>query len=304
MVRSRISCFKKRLGLVLIAPLLFLGMCQTYVFGGLAKVEKTGQIISYSGTGGEDGDLQNGVAWPSPRFKDNGNGAVTDNLTKLIWLKNANAFGIRTWEEALSDANTLASGSAGLTDGSKAGDWRLPNKKELESLIDCAYFNPALSSVSGKSQWVSGDIFTGVQSNIYWSSTTYSANTANAWSVNLNDGYVGADDKTSTYYVWPVRAGQQMDSNLSDNTSSDSCTYSLTTTSKSFTSKGGSGSVWVGASSGCNSWTAVSNATWIRDCYIITVTIIHFLWTNSAKYLGIAVIITARKTAKIVTLIS
>ena len=143
MVRSRISCFKRRLVFVCVVPLLFLGMCQTYVFGGLAPVEKTGQITSYSATGGEDGDLQKGVKWPKPRFKDNGNGTVTDRLTKLIWLKNANAFGERTWEQALSDANTLASGSAGLTDGSVAGDWRLPNVKELQSLIDFAYDNPA-----------------------------------------------------------------------------------------------------------------------------------------------------------------
>ena len=83
MVRSGISSFKKRLGFVLIAPLLFLGMYQTYVFGGKALIEKTGQIISYSTTGGEDGDLKKGVAWPSPRFTDKGNGTVTDNLTKL-----------------------------------------------------------------------------------------------------------------------------------------------------------------------------------------------------------------------------
>src|SRR4030067_1969090 len=125
MVRSRISCFKKRLVFVLIVPLFFLGMCQTYVFGGLAKVEKTGQITSYSNTSGEDGDLKKGVAWPNPRFTDKGNGTVTDNLTKLFWLKNANAFGERTWEQALSDANTLSSGSHGLTDGSKEGDCRL-----------------------------------------------------------------------------------------------------------------------------------------------------------------------------------
>ena len=84
MVRSRIvSGIKRRLGFVLIAPLLVLGMYQTYVIGGVAKVEKTGQITSYSTTGGEDGDLKKGVAWPSPRFTDKGNGTVTDNLTKL-----------------------------------------------------------------------------------------------------------------------------------------------------------------------------------------------------------------------------
>ena len=208
MVRSRVSCFKRRLGFVLIAPLLFLGMCQTYVFGGKALVEKTGQVTSYSNTGGEDGDLQKGVAWPSKRFTDKGNGTVTDNLTKLIWLKNANAFGLRTWEQALSDANTLASGSAGLTDGSKAGDWRLPNVTELQSLIDFAYTNPALSSASGKSRWVSGDAFIGVQSSAYWSSSTDSDNSTSAWGVGLYDGRVDGVNKADTFYVWPVRAGK------------------------------------------------------------------------------------------------
>ena len=208
MVRSRISCFKRRLVFVWVVPLLFLGMCQTFVFGGKALVEKTGQITSYSNTGGEDGDLKKGVAWPSPRFTDKGNGTVKDNLTKLIWLKNANAFGVRTWEQALSDANTLSSGSAGLTDGSMAGDWRLPNRKELESLLDFAYYGPALSSASGMSQWTSGDAFIGVQSSIYWSSTTYSGYTAGAWGVDLSDGSVSYGGKANTYYVWPVRAGQ------------------------------------------------------------------------------------------------
>src|SRR3989304_8328516 len=151
MVRSGISCFKRRLGFVCVVPLLLLGTYQTFAFGAKAKVEKTGQIISHSA--GDDGDLKKGVKWPNPRFSDLGNGAVKDRLTKLIWLKNANDFGLRRWDQALSDANTLASGSHGLTDGSKAGGWRLPNVKELQSLIDFAYINPALSSASGTSQW-------------------------------------------------------------------------------------------------------------------------------------------------------
>ncbi len=186
-------------------------MRQTFVFGDLAHlapVEKTGQITSYSRTGGEDGDLKKGVAWPSPRFKDNGNGTVTDNLTRLIWLKDANAFGYSTWEQALSDANTLASGSHVLTDGSKAGDWRLPNVKELQSLIDFAYVNPALSSASGKSQWVSGDTFSGVLSEGYLSSTTSVNDTTYAWDVWLSNGAVGVAEKTNSYRVWPVRAGR------------------------------------------------------------------------------------------------
>ena len=206
MVRSGISCFKRHLVFVCVVPLLLLGTYQTFVFGGLAKVEKTGQIKSFSA--GDDGDLKKGVKWPNPRFTDNGNGTVKDNLTGLIWLKHASAFGLRTWEQALSDANPLASGSAGLTDGSVAGDWRLPNVKELESLIDFAYFGPALSSASGKSKWTNGDAFIGVQSYLYWSSTTYSNETTDAWSVGLNVGDVYGGNKANAACVWPVRAGQ------------------------------------------------------------------------------------------------
>ena len=57
---------------------------------------------------GDDGALHKGVASPTPRFTDNNNGTVTDNLTGLIWMKNANAFGLKTWAEALTIANSLA----------------------------------------------------------------------------------------------------------------------------------------------------------------------------------------------------
>ena len=76
-------------------------------------------------------------------------GTVTDHLTGLIWLKNAGCFTPALFAAALTDANQLASGACGLTDGSKAGDWRLPNINELESMVDVSESNPALSA--GKS---------------------------------------------------------------------------------------------------------------------------------------------------------
>jgi hypothetical protein len=33
-----------------------------------------------------DGEIRAGVAWPTPRFTDNGDGTATDNLTGLTWL--------------------------------------------------------------------------------------------------------------------------------------------------------------------------------------------------------------------------
>jgi Protein of unknown function (DUF1566) len=170
-----------------------------------ALVEVTGQTTSFAE--GDDGDIQAGVPFPTPRFSDRGNGTVKDNLTNLIWLKNANCFSGQTWANALAAANALASGSCGLTDGSVAGDWRLPNVKELQSLIDFGFFNPALSNAAGTGQWTEGDAFSGVRSAAYWSSTTLAGSPGDAWDVLLGFGSTLAVGKDATFLVWPVRGG-------------------------------------------------------------------------------------------------
>lgn len=165
---------------------------------GTIKLPKPGQTTSFAT--GDDGDLETGVAWPDPRFTDNSNGTVTDHLTGLVWLKNANCFGSKNWATALSSANGLASGACGLTDGSQAGKWRLPNVVELESLIDGERYNPALPS---------GHPFSAVQSDSYWSSSTLANNTYGAaWYVYMHSGNVYYSGKDSSRYVWPVRAEQ------------------------------------------------------------------------------------------------
>jgi hypothetical protein len=179
-------------------------LCSTPPCPPPAPVEKTGQttcydtygnVIACAGTG-QDGDLQKGVAWPDPRFTDNDDGTVTDNLTGLIWLKNANCFGQEGWGGALSDCNTLASGSCGLSDGSSSGDWRLPNVKELLSLHDLSEENPGLPS---------GHPFVIVQSTQFWSSTTRPSVPSTAWLVSMNNSGVGVDGKSLNANVWPVR---------------------------------------------------------------------------------------------------
>ena len=168
-----------------------------------AGVPQTGQTMSYAT--GDDGDLEKGVAWPSPRFTDNGNGTVKDNLTGLIWLKDGDCMGTREWSDALTQVINLNAGTDFSCDSYTAGthnDWRLPNVRELYSLID--------SSQPTVAPWIalpSGHPFTGVQSYVYWSSTSYAYDTSYAWLVILNNGYVGSANKTTTYYVWPVRGG-------------------------------------------------------------------------------------------------
>ncbi|MBZ4193926.1 MAG: DUF1566 domain-containing protein [Candidatus Contendobacter sp.] len=137
------------------------------------------------------------------RFTDNSNGTVTDSMTGLIWLKDANCVTVspKAWAAALTAIATLASPSCGLSDGSTTGQWRLPSRNELQSLIDYTTINPALPA---------GHPFTGVQSS-YWSSTAstiYAPDTRYAWLVPIHDGKVYWVSKTHDAFVWPVRGGR------------------------------------------------------------------------------------------------
>lgn len=162
----------------------------------------TGQTKSY--TAGDDGSLKKGVPWSGSRFTDNQDGTVTDSLTGLVWLKNAGCFATAIWATALTDANQLASGSCGLTDSSKAGDWRLPNLSELESIVDVSGSSPALTP---------GNPFTNVSQSLYWTSTSYyegQAGSSEAWTIRMSDGRYVNDrinnlKATSNNAVWAVK---------------------------------------------------------------------------------------------------
>ena len=170
------------------------------VWAQAAPVAKTGQTTSY--VTGDDGYYQKGVASPSPRFTDNGDGTVTDNLTGLMWAKNANIAGTtKTWVDAIAYANTL---SLGTSCGSPRTDWRLPNRNELNSLSDVSN-SPALPS---------GHPFVNVQvggsnPSRYWSSTTslgYYNTILDAYWGDMFVGLIIDNDKTNRYCVWPVRS--------------------------------------------------------------------------------------------------
>lgn len=61
------------------------------------------------------------------QFIDNGDGTVSDKATGLMWQKADDGIA-RNWQEALACAENLELG--------KHNDWRLPNAKELQSIVD------------------------------------------------------------------------------------------------------------------------------------------------------------------------
>lgn len=153
-----------------------------------AQVWLTGQMTSYAS--GDDGDIRAGVVWPNPRFLVSGE-CVTDLLTGLMWPKSWALFSPDSWSNALNTANNLS--LCGYN------DWRLPNWKELLSLINYGEADSRTWLVTQGFDlpwWVS----------YFWSSTSYSADSSIAWLVAFYDGNRDAQIKTSDIYnVLPVR---------------------------------------------------------------------------------------------------
>ncbi|HQW04345.1 MAG: DUF1566 domain-containing protein [Flavobacteriales bacterium] len=81
--------------------------------------------------------VRGNTSYGTNSFIDNGDGTITDNATGLMWQQSDNGT-TYNWENALSYAENLT-----LTDHS---DWRLPNAKELQSIVDYTRSPGATSS--------------------------------------------------------------------------------------------------------------------------------------------------------------
>jgi hypothetical protein len=154
------------------------------------------------------------IAPADQRYMDNGNGTVTDKRTNLIWLKNGSTCGTKNWEEAVAYCSSLASGMAGLTDGSSAGQWRLPSVEELEGI---GTDPPTTYCLDGSCNYPSvswtfpGAPFTGLQDS-YWSGTSTADTIGGVWGEawgmsSLSYGKVENFSKDSELNVWAVRGG-------------------------------------------------------------------------------------------------
>lgn len=151
------------------------------------------------------------------RYVECGNGTVTDTVTGLIWLQQADCLPSEDWGNANPVVARLANGVCGLTDGSSAGDWRLPTRDEWNATIAQALIlgcygaaAPPLTNDAGTGCLIGGgSAFTGVVADYYWSSTTNASLPTNAWSSLLVNGGVYGFGKGTFLRVWPVRGGRR-----------------------------------------------------------------------------------------------
>jgi hypothetical protein len=178
------------------------------VSNGVAQLPKTGQTTCYEplhygtpkivpcGGTGEDGELQKGAMSPAGRFIDNFDGTVSDNLTGLMWLKDANCTkGPVPFPDAYDFVTKLKQGqiegAACSYQTGKYSDWRLPNLYELFSLV----------SFEGESATALNKVFGNVQSDApYFSSSSW-------WYVHFKYNIVDQNSQGASLYVLPVRGG-------------------------------------------------------------------------------------------------
>jgi hypothetical protein len=196
-------------------------------------VERDGTVIACAGTG-QDGEIRAGKTL---KYKDNGNGTIKDRNTELTWEKKsadgsihdvnntytwANAFAVHvaTLNNVCKNDETVACSVNGDADcvaagaGDKCGfagkrDWRVPNIKELQSIINYQNVNPAVSAAFNNNCVAGATVLSGscTAASFYWSSTSFAGFPRFAWGVDFGDGFVVADDKNFFDHVRAVRGG-------------------------------------------------------------------------------------------------
>jgi hypothetical protein len=147
---------------------------------------------------------------PTSAFTDHGNGTVTHNLTGLMWKRcmeglsgTTCATGART---PLTWSNALAAAVADRTGGH--ADWRLPNKLELQSIVEPCGWGPAINKTI-----FPGTPALGFPEPVFYTSTTYTgpSGPSHAIGIQFVDGSLLGLDKTFAFSVRLVRGGRPID---------------------------------------------------------------------------------------------
>ena len=145
------------------------------------------------------------LAIEDPTFIDEGDGTVEVPEAGLYVLRDhVDCFGVLTPKTAIQQVAQLQDGMCGLSDGSSAGDWRMPTMKELALLIG------DVSRGGGSDPHaLPEDVFS--KRGVWYGSSNQDAN-GNYWNLYMTDhpmGYLGdagPDDPGIAVWVLPVRS--------------------------------------------------------------------------------------------------
>lgn len=126
-------------------------------------------------------------------FTDNGDGTIHDVLNTYTW----------------SDAAAVKVATLNSTSFGGHNDWRVPDRFELETLVNTATYSPATypAFISGCTLGCTIATCNCTTSLIYWSSTTYAFDSTWAWAVSFAGGSVDSSPKDGRFGVRAVRGG-------------------------------------------------------------------------------------------------
>ena len=140
-------------------------------------------------------------------FSDNGDGTVTDPTTGLQWMRCSMG---QTWDgiTCTGSASTYTFDQAKALTGTVTfagqSDWRLPNVRELQTIVDITKFIPAIDVVVFPNTPSSTN---GSNSNFFWSGSPYVNSPNSAWAVYFNSGGTYINNRSSGSSVRLVRDG-------------------------------------------------------------------------------------------------
>src|SRR5438445_369878 len=199
-MRTLVACL---LGIVLLLGPGSGWACQLPGTGQTTCWDSSGNVIPCAGTG-QDGELRKGAPLA---YVDEGDGTVTDVNTGLMWEKLSHDGSVHDDHNKYTWATALAGHVATLNNTNFAGhnDWRLPNVRELLSIVTYQNLLPTVAPAfdnhcsSGCSVTTCSCTFSGDT----WTSTSEADSPRNMWFVDFQDGQVGAGLENG---IGPVRA--------------------------------------------------------------------------------------------------
>src|SRR5437870_8404882 len=193
---------------------------------GNSTFPATGQTTPAAGTMTQTGATvrDDGVvkAGGALSYQDNGDGTITDLNTGLMWEKKSmdgtdhdvtkvfpwsSLFQATIWDwiDAINTEVANGIGFAGFN------DWRIPNVKELQSIVNYGTFGPAVDPAFHNHESPGCTVLTCSATAVaraYWSSTTIAVAAAiDAWDVEFVNGVVTGGLKSDSFFVRAVRGG-------------------------------------------------------------------------------------------------